>query len=98
MVTKIIWNKRAIATFDEITIYLLDNFSLQTAQNFFDGVYDKIDWVCKHPTSGRKVRDTKTLLSVNFGKHHQLYFRTKGKTLYICDFFDTRQDPSKRPY
>ena len=98
MVTKIIWNNRALDTFDEITTYLCDNFSLKTAQNFAESAYKKIDWVCKHPTSGRKVRSMKTLLMVNFGKHHQLYFRTKGKTLFICDFFDTRQDPSKRPY
>ena len=98
MVTKIIWNKTALRTFDETTTYLLDNFSLQTAQNFAELVYAKIDWVCKHPKSGRKVRSTKTLLMVNFGKHHQLYFRTEGKTLFICDFFDSRQDPSKRPY
>jgi plasmid stabilization system protein ParE len=98
MVTKIIWNKRALDTFDEITAYLCDNFSLPTAQNFAESVYERIDWVCKHPTSGRKVRGMKTLLMVSFGKHHQLYFRTKGRTLFICDFFDTRQDPSKRPY
>ena len=98
MVTKIIWNKNALLTFDEITAYLLDNFSLQTAQNFAELAYERIDWVCKHSKSGRKVRGTKTLLMVNFGKHHQLYFRTHGNTLFICDFFDSRQDPNKRPY
>ena len=98
MVTKIIWNKAALRTFDEITTYLHDNFSLQTAQNFAELTYQKIDWVCQHPKSGRKVHGTKTLLMVNFGKHHRLYFRNEGKTLIICDFFDTRQDPSKRPY
>ena len=45
MVTKIIWNKAALRTFDEITTYLLDNYSL-----------------------------------------------------FISDFWDTRQDPNKRPY
>ena len=54
MVTKIIWNKSALRTFDEMTAYLHDNFSLQTAQNFAELAYQKIDWVCKHPTSGRK--------------------------------------------
>jgi plasmid stabilization system protein ParE len=98
MVTKIIWNNRAIHTFNQITTYLVDNFSLKAAQNFADELYERIDWVCQHPTSGRKVRGTKTLLMTNFGKHHQLYFRTQGRKLFICDFFDTRQDPSKRPY
>ena len=62
MVTKIIWNKSALRTFDEITVYLHDNFSLQTAQNFAELTYQKIDSVCKHPTSGRKVRVLKHCL------------------------------------
>ena len=49
MVTKIIWNKAALQTFDETTTYLLDNFSLKSAQKFADLVYDKIDWVAKNP-------------------------------------------------
>jgi plasmid stabilization system protein ParE len=98
MVTKIIWNKNAGETFEETTNFLLDTFSLQTAQNFADSAYQKIDWVTKYPSSGRPVKNTKTLRMVNFGKHHQLYYRVKGKTLFICDFFDTRQDPAKRPY
>ena len=32
-----------------------------------------------------------------FGKHNQIYFRVQGKTLFISDFFDARQDPKKRP-
>ena len=98
MVTKIIWNKTALKTFDEITIYLLDQYSLQTAQKFADRAYDKIEQVAKYPTIGRKVPDTKTLRKVNFGEHHQLYYRAKGKTLYICDFWDTRQNPKNTPY
>lgn len=98
MVTKIIWNKSAEITFDEIANFLVDNYSLQTAHKFANTTYEKIDWVVKYPTSGRPVKSTKTLRMVNFGKHHQLYYRVKGKTLFVCDFFDTRQDPLKRPY
>ncbi len=43
MVTKIIWNKKALNTFDEITTYLIDNFSLKTAQNFTEELYERID-------------------------------------------------------
>ena len=98
MVTKIIWNKAALRTFDEITTYLLDNYSLKSAQNLADLAYNKIDWVAKYPTSGRKVPKTKTLRMVNFGINHQLYYRVQGKTLFISDFWNTRQDPNKRPY
>ncbi len=98
MVTKIIWNKAALKTFDEITNYMLENYSLNTAQKFAGNAYEKIDWVAKYPTSGRKVPNTKTLRMVNFGNNYQLYYRIQGKTLFISDFWDTRQDPKKRPY
>ena len=98
MVKKIIWNDSALRTFDNITSYLQDNYSLQAAYNFSELAYNKIDQITKYPTIGRPVPNTKTLQKINFGKHHQLYFRLKGRTLYICDFFDTRQDPTKRPY
>ena len=98
MVTKIIWNKAALQTFDETTTYLLDNYSLKSAQKFADLVYDKIDWVAKYPTSGRKVPNTNTLRMVNFGTYHHLYYRTQGKTLFISNFWDSRQNPNKRPY
>ena len=98
MVTKIIWNKAASRTFDEITTYRVDNNSLQSAQNFAVAVYQKIDYIVKYPFVGRQVRGTKSLKMLNLGKHYHIYFRLHGNTLYISDFFDTRQDPNKRPY
>ena len=98
MVTKIIWTKAADKKFDAITTYLHDKASLQAAQNFAKIVYEKIDLLAKHPTLGRKIADTKSIRVLNFGKHHQLYYRVEGKTLYISNFFDTRQDPQKRPF
>jgi plasmid stabilization system protein ParE len=98
MVTKVIWNKAATRTFDDITTYMVDNFSLQSAQNFALSAYEKIDYITKYPFVGRKVQGTKSLKMLNFGKHYHIYFRVQGSTLFISDFFDSRQDPNKRPY
>ena len=98
MVKKIIWTKAADKTFDNITTYLDEKASLQAAQNFAQLVYDKIDSLVKNPSLGRKVATTKSIRVLNFGKHHQLYYRIEGKNLIISNFFDTRQDPKKRPF
>ena len=45
-----------------------------------------------------KLADTKSIRVLNFGKHYQLYYRIEGKSLYISNFFNTRQDPKKRPF
>ncbi len=98
MVTTIIWNKTALTTFNDIAAYLNENFSNTAARNFVEAAYDKIEQLEKHPTIGRKVPKTKSLRMINFGKHHQMYYRVQGKTLFICDFFDMRQHPDKKPY
>ena len=98
MVDKIIWNKAASQTFDKITNYLVDEVSLTAAQNFATAIYDKIDYVAKYPFVGRSVKGTKSLKMLNVAKHYHLFFRVQGKTLFISDFFDSRQDPGKRPY
>ena len=98
MVKKVIWTKAADKAFDNITAYLHEKASLQATQNFAQLVYDKIDFLIKHPTLGRKVSNTKSIRVLNFGKHHQLYYRIDGKNLIISNIFDTRQDPQKRPF
>ncbi len=98
MVKRVIWRKIADRSFDKIAFYLHDNFSLQVAHNFTKLVYDKIDKLEKQPHSGAKVSGTKSVRYVNFGKHYQMFYRIDGKTLIISYFFDTRQDPFKRPF
>jgi plasmid stabilization system protein ParE len=98
MVTTITWNKTAFTTFNDIARYLNDNFSTQAAKNFVEAAYERIERLEKHPSIGRKVPNTKSLRMINFGKHHQMYYRVQGKTLFVCDFFDTRQHPYKKPY
>jgi plasmid stabilization system protein ParE len=98
MVTTITWNKTALTTFNEIADYLNDNFSYTAALNFAESAYRKIGRVEQYPTIGRKVPNTKTLRMINFGKHHQMYYRVHGKTLFICEFYDTRQHTDSRPY
>ena len=98
MVKKIIWTKAADKAFDNITAYLHDNASHQAAHNFASLVYQKIDSLVKYPTQGRRVITTKSVRVLNLGKNHQLYYRIEGKTLFISSFFDTRQNPTKRPF
>jgi plasmid stabilization system protein ParE len=98
MVKKIIWNKRGQNTFDDTINYLHDEVSQQSAETFFNIVYDKIDKLVKQPFIGRKVGFTKSVRVINLDKHRQMFYRIVGTTLYISYFFDTRQNPNKRPF
>jgi plasmid stabilization system protein ParE len=98
MVKKIKWNKAADRTFDEVTNYLQTNYSTQSAENFANLVYSRIDQVAKGLTVGRLSPKTKSVMILKLDKHKQMYYRLAGTTMTIVDFWDTRQDPNKRPY
>ncbi len=82
----------------KLFFFLHEKYSLQVAQNFANIVYEKINRLEKQPYIGPKVSGTKSVRYVNFGKHYQMFYRVDGKTLIISYFFDTRQDPNKRPF
>jgi plasmid stabilization system protein ParE len=98
MVKKIKWTNTANKTFDETAIYLQDNFSTQAAENFANLVYDKIDLLVKGLTVGRKTQKAKTVFILRLNKHRSMFYRRHGTMLIIVDFWDSRQDPSKKPY
>jgi plasmid stabilization system protein ParE len=98
MVKKIKWNNSASNTFEETTNYLQDNFSINTAENFANLVYDRIDLLVKGLTVGRKSTKAKTVMVLRLNKHRLMFYRIHGTTLIIVDFWDTRQDARRRPY
>ncbi len=98
MVKKIKWNKAADKTFDEITAYLQTRYSMQNAENFVNLVYKRINQIEKGLTVGRLTPKSKTVMVLKLDKHKQMYYRQTGTTLIIVDFWDTRQDPNKKPF
>jgi plasmid stabilization system protein ParE len=49
MVQKIIWNKTAQRSFDQIMNYLHDEYSKDTAEKFFNVVYHRINQLTSQP-------------------------------------------------
>jgi hypothetical protein len=77
---------------------LQTQYSIQSAENFANLVYKRIDQITNGLTVGRISPRTKTVMILKLDKHKQMYYRLVGTTLTIVDFWDTRQDPQKRPY
>ncbi len=98
MVNKVKWNKAADKTFDLITDYLQEHHSNQSAINFANLVYFKIDQIEKGLTVGRNSPKAKSVMILKLDRHKQMFYRLVGTTLTIVDFWDTRQDPKKKPY
>lgn len=98
MVTQIKWRKKALRSIKETATYLEHNFSFQTANSFVESVTNTIDKVAKNPKSYRKAPNTKSVHFINIDKSRQIFYRIEGRTLIISAFFDTRQNPKKRPF
>jgi plasmid stabilization system protein ParE len=98
MVKSVKWSKRALKTMREIVTYLQINASDKVANDFIDAVYDQLERLKEQPFIGRPVVKKKTVRFIKIDKHRQMFYRPSGTTMYISDFFDTRQDPEKRPY
>lgn len=98
MVEKIIWTRKAQKEFDAIITYFEREASEQAARNFYLSIKNKLNRLEKYPESGRIVEENQQRRVVNLDKYRQMFYRIKGKSLFITDFFDMRQDPQKRPY
>jgi plasmid stabilization system protein ParE len=98
MVRKIEWSKMALAELGQILTYLRYEVSDIAAERFADLVRHKINQLAANTFDGRPVPTRKNIRFILLGKYHRLYYRRHGLTLYITRFFDTRQDPEKRPY
>lgn len=64
-----------------------------------NSLWEKLDFITKYPETGRKSAKDINIQFVNFSKNYRIYYRVdKDDTLRVLAIFDTRQDPSKRPY
>ena len=98
MVTKVIWRRKASRYVKETATYLESEFSVKAAENFVDSVLKTIEKISKSPSSYRIAPRTKTVHFTNIDRHRQVFFRESGNLLIISAFFDTRQNPRKRPF
>jgi plasmid stabilization system protein ParE len=98
MVNKIEWSPTALAELGQILMYLSNEVSDNASQKFADLVKLKISQLSVNTFDGRPVPTRKSIRFILLGKYRRLYYRRHGLTLYITRFYDTRQDPNKRPY
>lgn len=79
MARQIVWNKRAIAKFEEIVEYLEEEVSEKSAINFVIKVDDLIEKLNKYPEIGRRTKRKKTVRQYRVDKYRKMYYRKYGK-------------------
>ena len=98
MVTRVEWTDTAVNRYREIIFYYKQHEAKNAALLFEKNVFSKIDRLKNYPTIGRKSKIFKTVRAVNIDSNRQMSYRVNGKTLYICNFWDLRQNSQNRPF
>ncbi len=95
---KIILQKDFFKKSEQIAIWIELNWSKKSADKFVSILYKKSIQLRKFPFLGQTCKNNHTTRRLLITKHNKLYYRIKGKTIYVITLFDTRQNPKKNRY
>ena len=89
--------KRAVRTYQSIRDYLLSEWGEQVANAFEEKAIDFFDMLESFPEIGTLEHPQKEILGFQLTKQTRVFYRIKGQRIIILAFFDTRQNPKKKP-
>ena len=98
MALEIIWSKRAEAKFDQILIYLLDEWGEKVTRAFVKKVYDFFEILSEFPEIGSVENKEKNIRGFTIIKQVNIFYKIKGNKIIILLFFDNRQNPKKKRF
>ena len=98
MALEIKWSKRADKKFDKILEYLLVSWGERVTKNFVKKVYDFLDILSEFPEMGSIENKEKGIRGFTIAKQINIFYRIKGETIILLDFFDNRQNPKKKRF
>ena len=91
------WTATAEDGLDEILAYLEEHDFEVSLKKLLKEIDKKLKRLSDFPESGR-ISHKKGIRLVKVDKNINMYYFFDGNNIEILDFFDTRQNPSKRPF
>jgi plasmid stabilization system protein ParE len=98
MAYKVIVNKRGAKRLMSIIDYLKENWGETVTDDFFDKVEKMLLLLEDSPFVGAPSNKDPSVRRILITKHNRMYYRVKGNTVFILNFFDTRQHPKKNRF
>ena len=74
----------------------MTNWSEQVTKNFVKKVYDFLDVLSEFPEIGSIENNEKGIRGFTIVKQINIFYRIKGETIILLDFFDNRQNPKMK--
>ncbi len=93
----IFWTEKAIESYNKITDYLTENWGDQVTSSFVEKTQKTLDILSSNLV---KFRFTKieSVYEVPITKHNLLIYRISETQIELLVFYDTRQNPIKKPF
>lgn len=98
MAIKIIWTKQASENLENITRYLIDSWSYDSALKFKEKLNDVVDTISTYPNIGKESEKRKNVQNYLITKQNSIFYQYKDDTIIILDVFDNRQNPKKKKF
>ena len=89
-------SKKAIADLDEIWLYTVEKWSLDQADRYYSLIFNEIDHICQHPTSGRPMDHVRKGYHASKVKSHLIFYRVVDETIEIIRILHEKMDIDNR--
>jgi len=94
---RIYWTKNSEKRFDEIYDYILAEFGDNSSKKFKDKVFDFLELLEKFPELGTPEVPEKNIHGFQLSKQTRIFYRINKDQISLLTFFDSRQNPKKKP-
>jgi len=92
---KVIWNKSAIESLNEIIDYIIENQSINTGYNVYTNIKERTELLFVSPKQGRIVPEIKLYTDMYrevFYKYWRIIYRIENDLVKILLIIDARMD------
>lgn len=94
---KVAWTKTAQKRLHAILLYIQEEFGDNARMDFKSRAMDFTKLLPEFPEIGTLEIKERNLRAFQLTKQTRVYYRIKGDQIIILSFFDSRQDPARRP-
>lgn len=90
MAVRIDWTTEAERTYDNIVLYLNQQWSEREVRNFVSRVNEVLKLIAENPSLYKKSKQ-KDIHEAVINKHNTLYYKVKEDSIDLLNFWDNRQ-------
>ena len=94
MALRIDWTTQADRTYENIVLYLEQQWSEREVKNFVIRVNEMLQLISKNPRLYKKSKQ-KDIHEAVINKHNTLYYKVKSNSIDLLTFWDNRQSSEK---